>query len=109
MALQVIHVDEGNPQRAGESLRETHADEQRAHQSWATGKGDGRQLFLGDTRLLNRLIHHRHHILLMRTRSQFRHHTAIGLVHCLRSRHVRQQHAILQHRRRCIVTRTFDT
>ena len=108
MALQVVDIYEGNTQRAGKALGEVDAYKQRTHQTWSTRKGHSTQLFLLDASTFDGLMYHRYHILLVCAASQLRHHTAIRLMDGLRSRHVRQQHSILQHRsRRVIATRLY--
>ncbi len=86
MPLQMIHVYQRNAQTPGKSLGETHTHQQRPHQSGTSRKGHSRQLFLRDAGPLDGLMHHRHHILLMRPRCQFRHHAAVSLMHSLRRR-----------------------
>ncbi len=83
VALQVVDVDEGDVQTAGETFGEAHADEQRAHEARATCEGDGRQLLLGDAGALDGLIDHRHHVLLVGAAGQFGHYATVGAVHLL--------------------------
>ena len=61
----MVHIDERNAQRPRKTLRETHTDEQRTHQSGTACEGDGRKLFLRDTCLPNGLADDRHDVLLM--------------------------------------------
>ena len=107
MALQVVHVDEGDAQCAGQSLGEAHAHKERAHEARAAGEGHCRELFFLYAGALDGLVYHRHHILLVRTRGQLGHHTAVGAVHILRGGHVAQQHAVAQHGGRCVVAAAF--
>jgi hypothetical protein len=105
----VVDIDEGNAQRASETLGEAHTHEQRAHQARSTRKSYCRQLLLGDAGALQRLVDHWHHILLMGTRGQLGHHAAIGFMNSLRGRDVAQQHPVAQHGcRRIVATRLYS-
>ena len=109
MPLQMVDIDQRDIQSPRQSLGKVDSHQQRPHQSRATCECDGRQLFLGDTGTTDGLIHHRHNILLVCPRSQFRHHAAISLVYFLRSCDIAQQHPITQHGGRRVVTRRLYT
>ena len=109
MPLQVVHVDHRDAQCTGKALGKVHANKQRAHQSGTTREGHSRQLLLLHPSLLQCLVDHRHHILLVGTRCQLGHHAAVGLVHGLRCRHIRQQHPVLEHSSRRVVTARLYT
>ena len=108
VSLQMVDVNKGYAQRAGEALGKVDAHEQRAHQSRSSGKGHCRQLFFLDACPPDGFVYHGHDVLLMGTASQFGHHAAVGLMHGLRRGHVRQQLRIPQHcRRRIVATRLY--
>ena len=65
MSLQVVDIDEGYAEATCEALCKAHTDKQRAHESRATGEGDGRELLLGDAGTANGLVDDWHDILLM--------------------------------------------
>ena len=68
---------ERNVQGTGESLGKANTHQERPHQTWSTSKSDSTQVLLGDASTLDSLVDHRYHVLLMRTRSQLRNHTAV--------------------------------
>ena len=60
--------------------------------------------FLGNSGTFQSLVHHRHYILLMRTRSQFGHYPTISFVNSLTGNDIRQQVAILDDRCGSVIT-----
>ena len=109
MALQVVHIYQGYAQCPCEALGETHAHEQRPHQSWSASEGHCRELLLGHSSPFQSLVNHRHHILLMGSGSQFRHHPAIFAMNILRRRHITQQHPVFEHSRRSVIAATLQS
>ncbi|CDD19656.1 unknown [Prevotella sp. CAG:732] len=109
MSLQMVDINERNVQGTGESLGKANTHQERAHQTRSTGKSDSTQVLLGDASTLDSLIDHRYHVLLMRTRSQLRNHTAVCTMHLLRCRDIAQQHSISEYRSRSVITTALYT
>ena len=81
--LQMIDHHHGNVQGKGKRLGEGCPHQERAQQSRAAGKGNGREFLRRHAGLPQRLRYHGDDVLLMRPRRQFRHHAAKVLVHLL--------------------------
>ena len=107
--LQMIDVNQGDTQRTCKTLGEVDSHEQRSHQARTSCESHCRDLALIYASLSDGLVNHRHDILLMSTRSQFRHHTAISLMYCLGCRDVRQQQIVMKHSCRCIVATRLNS
>ena len=107
MPLQVVHVNHWNAQTPSKALGKADTHQKASHQPWTPCKGDGIEIFLSDTGPFYGCIHHWHYVLLVGSRCQFWHHTAIFFVYGLRSGYITQQDAITQHSRTCVVARTF--
>ena len=103
MAMKMVDVNNRDTQTQRKPFGKRCAHKQRTQQPRATRKRDGRQIAFGNARTFYGRIDHRHYILLVRPRCQFRHHTAIFLMHTLRSYNVREQQPVADHRRRRIV------
>ena len=67
MSCQMINIHHGNTQRTGEPFGKRHAYQQRTHQSRTARKRHSAQFLFGNSGTLQRLVHYRHYILLMRT------------------------------------------
>ena len=107
MTLQVIHVNHRDAQTPRETLGKAHTHQEAPHQTRTPRERHRIQILLRDASPLDGCIHHRHNVLLMGTARQLRHHPTILLMHSLRSRHIAQQDAILQHRRTRVIARTL--
>ena len=83
MSLQMVHVNEGNAQRACKALSEVYSHKKRPHEARPTCEGNGRELLLVDARPFDGLANHGHYILLVSTTGQFRHHATVGFVNGL--------------------------
>ena len=107
MPLQVVDLHERDTQTQRQTLGERRAHEQRAQQARTAGERYRAQLLFPHPGALQGRIHHRHDVLLMRTRRQLRHHSAVLFVYFLRSDDVTQHHAAANHRRRRVVARAL--
>ena len=105
VSVQMVDIHDRHPQTERKPLGKRCAHMQRPKQSRPARKSDGRKLMFVDTRTFESRIDHRHDILLMSARSQFRHHATILRMHILRRDDIAQQHTVAYHSRRRIIAR----
>ena len=91
MPLQVVDLDDGFTGSHRKPFGEGGSHQQRAQQARAAGESQRIHLLHPDTRLIQRLRYHRHDILLVRTRREFRHDAAVTAMHLLRGHLVGEQ------------------
>ncbi len=107
--MKMIDIDDRDAQAERHALGKTRTHQQRAEQARTACKTDGAELFPGHTGSFERRVDHRHDILLMRARRQFRHHTSELSMDLLRGNHIAQQHPVADDSRRRIIARRLYT
>lgn len=107
MGLQMIDFNHRKLPGDGESFGERGAYQQGTQQPGTAGERDCVYFLRGDVRFLQRLVHDRYDVLLMRPGSQFRDDSAIRFVDFLAGDDIAQHDAVFENGSRSVVAGRF--
>ena len=108
MALQMVHIDEGNVKGQRQPFGKRGTDEQGAQESGSAGEGDGGNVVFRHAGTLQSGVHDRQDILLMGPAGEFRNDPSVFLMHFLTRDDIATQHPIHDDSRRGIIAAGFD-